>query len=333
MRLAHNAIAVVLHAALLMPVGATAQVAFGPLASQEAGPLQRVGLSHTAESADLVAHRVLEVGMAASYSNIFEEDSTATHRLFMDLERLSTDVGVRWGAAPRLELGGRLSFETTGGGILDGFISGWHKRIGTPNANRGKYPFDVYAQRLTDSLGNVRLDVPQRTMALEDVRLFLKWRAWESADGRQLVSLSGLARVPTQDNGVGPRRTDASLTALARMSWTRWHLHAALGGATVRAAQDYDGLLRSSAFFADVALERSFSPSVSGVAQVSLESPRLQGFDNPELDGWPVNLVFGLNGQIAEHWRMDVSFQEDIPARTPAADFTLTIGLRRSWGR
>ena len=327
-----RALIAVLSAALLMPLPVTAQVALGPLSSQEAGPLQRVGFSHAAEGADLVAHRVIEVGTSIAYSNIFEEDSSATHRLYMDLERLSTDVAVRWGAAPRLEVGGRLSFETTGGGILDSFISGWHKRIGTPNANRGSYPFDVYAQRLTDGLGNVRLDVPQRTMALEDVRLFVKWHAWESADGRRLVSVSGLARVPTQDNGVGPRRTDASLTALARMSWTRWHVHASMGGATVRAAQDYDGLLRSGAFFADVAVERSLVPWLSGVVQISLESPRLQGFDHPELDGWPVNLVFGLAGRIAEHWRMDMSFQEDIPTRTPAADFTLTLGVRRSWG-
>ena len=106
-----------------------------------------------------------------------------------------------------------------------------------------------------------------------------------------------------------------------------------MGAATVREAQDFDGLLRGGSFFADLALERShtFSPRMSAVAQISLESPRLQGFDAPEIDGWPVNFVVGMTGQLGERWSMDVSFSEDIPPESPAADFTLGIGLRRTW--
>ena len=70
---------------------------------------------------------------------------------------------------------------------------------------------------------------------------------------------------------------------------------------------------------------------LSAVAQISLESPRLQGFDEPEIDGWPVNLVLGMSGQLGERWSMDVGFSEDIPPESPAADFTLGIGIRRTW--
>lgn len=304
---------------------------FGPLSTEEAGPLQRVAFTHMVEGADLVEDGTVQAEFWMGYANIFEQDSAATHQLFMDLERLSTDIGARWGATHRLEVGGRLSFETTGGGVLDTFVSEWHQRLRLGNGNRDKYPNGVYAQRLTDGAGKVRLDVPQRTLALEDVQLFAKWRAWRSPDGHRLVSLRGVARIPMQDNRVGPQRADVSLMALGRASWTRWHLHGTVGGATVRAAQDFDGLLRRAAFFADVALERNLAPWVSGVAQLSLASPRLQGFDDPEVDGWPVNLVFGLTGRVGNGWRVDVSFQEDIPPNTPAVDFTLGIGVRRSW--
>jgi hypothetical protein len=90
-------------------------------------------------------------------------------------------------------------------------------------------------------------------------------------------------------------------------------------------------MLRHGSFFADVAVERTLAPWVSGIAQLSLASPRLKGFDDPELDGWPVNLVFGMAGRLGDGWRWDVSFQEDIPPNTPAVDFTLGIGIRRSW--
>jgi hypothetical protein len=97
----------------------------------------------------------------------------------------------------------------------------------------------------------------------------------------------------------------------------------------VRAAQDFDGLLRPGAFFADLAVERNVASWLSGVAQISLESPRLQGFGDAEVDGWPINFLFGVTGAVAR-WRFDVGFQEDIPARSPAIDFTLGIGVRRA---
>jgi hypothetical protein len=315
--------------ALAIPLDAGAQQSYGPLPSQEGGPLQRIGFTHTVEGADLVEAGSVQAETRIAYSNIFEEDSASTHRLFLDLERLSTDVGLRWGVTQRLEAGARLAFETTGAGVLDGFISGWHETLGLPNANRGRYPLDEYAQRLADGVGRVRLDLPRRTLALEDVRLSLKWRAWESADARRALTLSGGARLPMQDKLIGPRRTDVSLAALGRLSGERWHLHTSVGGATVRAAQDFAGLLRPAAFFADLAVERNLASWVSGVVQLSLESPRLQGFHDAEVDGWPVNLLFGVTGEVAR-WRFDVGFQEDIPAKSPAVDFTLGIGVRRT---
>lgn len=304
---------------------------FGPLTTEEAGPLQRVSYTHTVEGADLVPAGRIQGDLWMGYANIFEQDSAATHDLFLDLERLSTTVGLRAGLTQRLEVGGRLSFETTGGGILDGFISGWHSKLGLGNGNREKYPNGVYAQRLRDGRGDLRLDVPQRTLALEDVRLFAKWRAWRSAVGDKLVSLRAVARIPTQQNRVGPQRSDFALMALVRTADAPWYFHGTVGGATVRAARDFDGLLRRQSFFMDLAVERNLTPWLSGLAQLAVASPRLQGFGDPELDGWPVNLVFGLAGEVGDGWRVDVSFQEDIPPNTPAVDFTLGVGIRKAW--
>jgi hypothetical protein len=282
------------------------------------------------EGADLVAAGTVQAEMWMGFANIFEQDSSATHELFLDLERLSTNTGVRYGVSEVLEVGGRLSFETTGGGFLDGFISGWHTTLGLGNGNREKYPRDVYAQRLRDRSGALRLDVPQRTLALVDARLFAKWQAWRSPDSRKVLSLRGVLRVPTEAELPGVRRTDVALMALGRASGERWHVHGTVGGATVRASQDADGLLNQESLFLDVALERTLASWISGVVQVSAGSPRLRGFDDPELDGWPVNFVFGVTGKVRE-WRVDVSFQEDIPPNTPAVDFTLGIGVRRAW--
>ena len=119
--------------------------------------------------------------------------------------------------------------------------------------------------------------------------------------------------------------------ALGRLSWSRWHVHGTVGGATVRVARDYGGMLRSSSWFADLAIERNLASSFSAIVQYSLATPRLQGMGDPELDGWPGNLLFGVAGAFRDAWRWDVSFQEDIPVQSPSVDFTLGIAVRRRW--
>ena len=60
-------------------------------------------------------------------------------------------------------------------------------------------------------------------------------------------------------------------------------------------------------------------------------SPLLTGFGERKIDHWSGNLVFGVAGQIGELWQWQANLQEDIPAGTPALDFTLGLALSRRW--
>jgi len=311
---------------------ARAQTApFGPLTSEEGGPLQRVSYTPMMERADLAAPGKLTADMWLGYSNIFEQDSSATHILFMDLERLISTATVRYGVSEALEIGGRLTLETTGGGVLDPLISWWHTHLSLGNSNRERFPKDAYSQRLVDGAGRVRIDAPNRTLALEDVRLFAKWRLYASEDGSRLLSLRGVTRIPTQDNWVSEERTDVALILLGRTRWGRFHIHGMVGGSTIRASSELDPILRSKAAFLTLGGEYPIADWISGVVQYSIASPTTQGFHHKELDSPPMNLVFGLAGRWGEDWRWDASFQEDIPPDTPAVDFTLGIRVSRSW--
>ena len=304
---------------------------FGPLTSEEGSPLQRVAYTPMVERADLAPPGSLSADLWLGYSNIFEQDSAATHELFLDLERLISTTTMRYGVSEKLEIGGRVTLETTGGGVLDPFVSWWHTRFNLGNANRERYPQDGYAQRLKDASGDAVLDAPSRTLALEDIRLFAKWRLYASDDGSRLLTVRGVTRIPTQDNGVSDERTDVALMLLGRTRWGRFHIHGMLGGSTIRASSELDPILRSEAAFLTLSAEYPFAEWISGVVQYSIASATTQGFHDREIDSPPMNLVFGLAGRMGEKWRWDASFQEDIPPDTPAVDFTLGIRVSRSW--
>jgi hypothetical protein len=283
------------------------------------------------EGADVTGPGVLSADLWLGFSNIFEQDSSETHVLIMDMERLLTAVTIRWGAAKDLEVGGRLTFETTGGGFLDSFVLWYHERLGFGQANRDRFPQGGYEQRFANGDETTFLDVGPRTLGLDDARLFMKWRAASSEDGRSVLSLRAAARIPAQSNRAGRRRTDASLMGIGRLGVGSWYLHGMVGASTARASAELEPILRAGSAFLSVAVERSFGSGLAGVLQYQISSPLLRGFGHRELDWPPSNVLIGLAGRWGERWSWDVGFQEDIPADTPAIDFTLGARVSRAW--
>lgn len=303
----------------------------GPLTYEEGSPLQRLAFTSAVEGADVVGDRLWRVDVYNGYSNIFEQDSTETHLLFLDMERLTTAVSVRWGATETLEVGGRLTFETTGAGILDGVVLGWHDAWGFGNANRDRFPQDEYRQRLTDGDDVVYLDRPSQTFDLRDVRAFAKWRVLASVDGRSVLSLRSVLRLPTVDRLEGNRSPDGGVMALARLGMGSWYAHGVLGASVSPGSDGLRPVLRGHSTFLTLAVERSLGPSVAAVAQLQIQSAALEGFEHRELDRAPTNLLLGLAGRVGNSWTWDASFQEDVPADTPAVDFTLALRVGRTF--
>ena len=302
----------------------------GPLTYEEGSPLHRISYTAMMEDAAVTSRGAVVADLWLGFSNIFEQDSTATHVLFLDMERLVSSVTVRWGATERLELGARVTLETTGGGVLDGLIIRWHERLGFGPANRDRFPQDVYAQRLRDGDGTVFVDIPRKTLGFEDPRFFAKLRTVGTGDGRSVLSFRAVARLPGSSNRAGAERADVALMALSRLGVGSWYLHGRLGASSMRASSELEPILRDASTFFTLALERSFG-ALSAVVQYQVQSPVLESFDHRELDRSPTNLIFGLSGGLGERWRWDASFQEDLPSDTAAIDLTLGLRVSRSW--
>lgn len=267
-----------------------------------------------------------------AYANIFEQDSTRSHVLMVDMERLISAANVTVGVRDGLEVGGRLTLETTGPGVMDGFVSWWHERLGVGNANRERFPEGQYDQRLQNQDGAVLFDAPRRTLALDDVRLFGKLRLVGSNEGPGVVSARVTTRIPVAHDPRVEERPEVGVSLLGRLSGNRWHAHAMVGGNSIRARSKVEEeVFRGGAYHWMVGVERSLGPRLAGVVQYHVSSPVLRSFQHREVDGTSYNLTFGLLGRAGDTWRWEVSFQEDLPPDTPAADFSLGVRVSRAW--
>lgn len=318
--------------ALLAPAPGSAQYpSLGPLSAEEGAPLHRLSYTPMVEGADLTPRGALRLDLWMGYTNIFEQDSADAATLYLDMERAITTATVRYGLAERLEVGGRVTVETDWGGFLDGFMVDFHDVLALGSRHRRDFPSGDYGQTLEDADGRLLVDIPRRTFDVVDVRAFAKWSAATSADGRRTLSLRAVARIPTASSTVGEQRADVSLMALGRTAWRGFHLHGMAGAATVNRSAELRDVLRSRSAFAMIGAERPFNDHLSGVIEFTGATPILRSFGDSDVDGIPTNLVFGLVGRTAGGWRWEVGMQEDVPPRGPSLDFTVQLGLSRTW--
>jgi len=318
--------------ALLVPAPGSAQhPSLGPLSAEEGTPLHRLSFTPMVEAADLTPRGALRVDLWTGYANIFEQDSADAATLYLDMERFLGAATVRYGLGERIEIGGRVTVETDWGGFMDGFMVDFHDVLALGSRHRRDFPEGRYGQTLEDADGRVLVDVPRRTFDVVDVRAFAKWSAAASGDGRRALSLRAVARIPTASSAVGRQRTDLSLIALGRTAWRGLHLHGMAGAATVNRSPELRDILRGYTGSAMVGLERPFNDHLSAVAELTGSTPILRSFGDWDVDGAPTNLVFGLVGRTAGGWRWEMAMQEDVPPWGPSLDFSVQLGLSRTW--
>ncbi len=315
----------------LVPAAFAQAPPLGPLTFEEGAPLQRMGYTPMLEIADPVGRGAARMDWWIGFSNVFERDSSDVHDVYLDLERLIVTATVRYGLGDDLEVGGRVTWENTGGGFLDRFMVDFHDGLALGSRRRGEYPYGDYRVTVHDDEGRLRIDIPARAFAAEDVRFFAKWKVYGADDGSSLVSLRAVTRVPVRQDQLGDERTDGSLTVLGRTAWGNWHLHGGVGVLTVRSSPELDDLMRSGTWFFYAGVEYPFNDRLSGVIEYVESKPIMLDVGDSDVDGAITNAVFGVVGRMAKGWKWEISLQEDLPPRGPSLDFQFHLALSKTW--
>ncbi|MBT8404245.1 MAG: DUF3187 family protein [Gemmatimonadetes bacterium] len=304
----------------------------GPLPVAERNPLYHLFLTPTVEGTAVLDAGAWRVEIATAYSNIFEYNFSDTFEQRFDLERSSTVLAVSRGLGTGLEVGASLGIQHNWGGFLDPAIQGIHDLFGLPNADREKVANGQYGLYLGARRGPVRayVDLPPGT-GLEAPRLWAAWRLLGDADSRGALTVRGRVKLAAGDHRASSRRTDGSLEVAARRSWGPTHVHLSAGIVRFRLPTALEAIMRDGAWFGSVAVERQFGDRLSLIGQFFGGSRYAAGFGFAELDRYPVNLTFGAAGRMGRGWSWHLGFTEDVPPNSPSVDFTVDLGLSRTW--
>jgi len=329
---------IVLAAACVLPVRA-AEPPRGPLPLRDGQVLAQPRLSLPAESGQILSPGQSRLRLGLRWSNSFAWTQDAPgesprERLFLiDAETAGLDLEWRRGLGRRLEVGLRAQLLWRGGGVLDGFVDGFHRVFAFAGVGDGGRPeFQRNAFRV---LGRRRDGEPfewrERGAGLGPLETQVRWRLSAPRPAQSSWSSAVIlrAQVPTGSGAFRGSGVAAALQLVAsRPLGRRAYLSAGVGG-SAGGARRVDGVgyepLRGQAF---LAFERRLGRRASLLLQTDAATRLVRDIANYPGEHWlaHMGLVFDLGPRVA----LELSLSENLRAQQATADLAFQAGLR--WG-
>jgi len=261
-----------------------------------------------------------------SWTQDVEGEEPEDRRFLIDGEALSLDFTVRWGLGRNLDVGLRIPFQARGGGVLDGFIDGWHRLAHTPDGDRPAFRKDAFR---VEGLTTERVPFSWNDdtgHGLGDLELETRWRVRDGERRSPSVAVVGRLSLPTgtgpfEPSGVGGGGQVVVDTPLGGS----FDLYGGLG-ATVQDPGPVRGVeytpLRAHGF---LALEWRPWRRLSLVAETNAASRLVENIDRYPGVHWIVSVTGRLD--LGARTRLDVGFTENIWSQLTTTDFALYVAF------
>lgn len=315
------------------------QIAHGFLAYQTHHPLYLQMVNVPPMRVAPLARRGFALHVVTSYSNIFEQFTTARHDVLLDMEMLRQTVGAAWGLGHGMTAELSLPLVHTGGGFLDAFLEGFHRAFGLPNAGRENFPQDRFVFRVATPAGTL-VDAAPAGYRPADLQLRLRQEVLPESRTHPGIGWFAAVDLPTGSaaHGLGNGAVDVSVGALAEKSYRRWHGYGQLGYTVHGGQANLEDLLYPAVFSYVAGGEFSLSQRVGLHAQIHGGTPLLANMGEMRWDDPPLDLAVGFSGDYpGVVWGKDlfwqVGFSEDLHADGPSIDLTVFTQLGLRWNR
>jgi hypothetical protein len=267
------------------------------------------------------------LGVTLDWTNEFYARSAGEETLRVDGETQRYALRYRAGgpllAGRATEWSVELPLLTTGGGLMDAAIEGWHDTFGLPNSNRAEFPQDEYrVQYVRD--GVTTIDLAEGHRGLGDVRLGVGLALAER------WTLRGLLQLPTGDvdhltggHFGGALWADYSLplseSRRAALVLSGGVAAMATGGPLAAQQQPVAGV-------AGAVLILPLYGALDGVVQLNAHTRLYQDSKLDTLARPGAPLAFGLRWPFRQ-WQFDLAVVEDASVNA-SPDFGLILGVQ-----
>ncbi|HZV02376.1 MAG TPA: DUF3187 family protein [Planctomycetota bacterium] len=173
------------------------QWGMGPFEVRDPSVLGELRASPMARSPRTLRPFELELGVRQTQEStyVYADSTDATvggrreHRLTVDGETRDTNLVVRMGILPRIELGAALdAVHYQGGGYLDGLITSFHRTVGMGTLRRDREPYHSWIVKGTESNGR-EIDFGHTGTGLGDAVLSPRFLVLEGGDYHPAVAV------------------------------------------------------------------------------------------------------------------------------------------------
>ena len=302
-----------------------------PFATQNQSPVVMIYGLPAIGDPSLVPQGKVEGRLTLDWANSFVEiskDNPAGEEIVLDGESTQVVLDIRYGVARRLELGIQIPYVTVNGGVLDGFVEGFHSAIG---AGQGLRPLEQRNRLLYyyQKEGKILFYNTDSHEGLGDVRLMGGWQLYEKPSAA--VALRASLKFPTGQHFLGSGSTDLALWLTARKYFRAGSGQIAVfGGAGLLGMTEGDLLpdqQRSLVWFGNIGAGWSPLSWLALKIQIDGHTPFYKNTALRPLGLNAVLMTFGGTVALSRRTTFDIGITEDIEYAT-SPDVVFHFALR-----
>ena len=301
----------------------------GPVPTRNQHPAQLTVLQMDAASAGVLPAGEVSARLDAAYSSMFLGGTGSSNSFSMDGEILRTGLKTRVGLGRNLELGAELAFGHTTGGVLDGFLIGWHDALLLPDQDRDTAPrnrFRVEAFRQ----GQLAYELREESARLMDLPLSLTWNILPPEIDSFGLAVRGAVELPIGDEerGFGNGEIDYALGLLGewRTSWAAFTGFAQHTFAGTPDLAEAAGLEFGDVSALGLGAEVPLGADVAALLQLQWETSALRNLDFDRVSREQLILWLGGRVRLGSDLYLEFAAGEDLIGFV-SPDFSAWIGL------
>lgn len=307
-------------------------VGYGPLRIPSQSPFQSLRLQLRPGTPSTIGRGQYDFSATTTWVNVWSVDGgvQAPDRYHLDFEALQNSIALAYGISDTVEIEGSIGSSRRFGGLMDGFIQGFHDLTGIAQNGRDEVPDGSFSIRLDPGDGPpVVLDNDDRGNFSRALQFTVQHNVSCGRAKRPALSYSVTARWDTADerSGSGGSGLDVGVSVSLARRVRSFYFYGTLGVAWFGSDNFYGIPLDDTQLSALLAAEWKVRPRQSIVAQYLLTEGVVEDFG--PFSKLVNEVVLGFKWEVRPGGILELGVIENVLTPENSPDFGLHVGWSR----